>query len=236
MPDGQENPGGQRPGPDPAAPGRIDPAPRSGQRPQRKTPCSGRHSRGKGTADECQSGVLSAAGSDPHRPVAETPAARTGSTSAGKERRNATPIIPCTASTRAFSRSGRLPPNPATAAPIDRQDQHPQQKRPLMVPPDARDLVEHRLQAVCEFPTTTASEKSETTKAQVSAANEAADQQKLQPGRRDPPEPSAADRPSARPKAAAWPAPAPPSAPGSARNAQARRSSQPPNLHPMIGP
>ena len=61
------------------------------------------------------------------------------------KRRKAAAIQPCTASTSAFSRSGRLRAEGRDERAEQREDQHPEEHRALVVPPDAGDLVEERL-------------------------------------------------------------------------------------------
>ena len=87
--------------------------------------------------------------------------------------RNATPIEPCTASTRAFSVAGRFDPNSAAAAPnSDRISTHSSSDPSWL--PQTPDTLYSIGFSVCEFGRTTASEKSDTTKAQVSAAKDTA--------------------------------------------------------------
>ena len=62
--------------------------------------------------------------------------------------RNPTPIIACTARTRARSAGGRLRPNSGDRGAEQRQDEHPQEHRALVVAPYAAHFVEQRLHAV----------------------------------------------------------------------------------------
>ena len=62
--------------------------------------------------------------------------------------KKATAIVACTASTRAFRLGGRLPPQTSDHGAEQRQDQHPEQHRALVVAPGAGDLVDQRLRRV----------------------------------------------------------------------------------------
>ena len=160
--DGEHDPGGQRPGPDPARPGGVDPAldqrgDGEGVGHREADIAEVEHRRVEGEARVLQDRVESrwpSAGA-----VAEAQERVRGEQHEGEEadRRSA----PARDSTRARNASGRLAPNGGHGRAEQRQDPDPQHQRALVVAPGAADLVDQRLLRVPSSRTTLRTEKSE---------------------------------------------------------------------------
>ena len=78
--------------------------------------------------------------------------------------KNATPTMPCTAKTRAFSVAGRLSPNQTAQAPNSAKVSDHKSRLPSWLPQTPEILYSIGL-SVCEFSVTSRKEKSDTTKA-----------------------------------------------------------------------
>ena len=143
--DGERAPGGQRPRPHPARPGGIDAAldqrrDREGERHREADIAEIEKRRMEGEAGILQHRIEAVAVR-----AAAARRAGTGSEVNRMNSRNPTPIIPCTASTRARSAGRQVVAEQRHRGAEQREDEHPQQHRAFVVAPHAGDLVEQRL-------------------------------------------------------------------------------------------
>ena len=161
--DGERAPGRQRPGPDPARPGGVDPAldqrgDGEGEGDREADIAQIEEGRMEGEAGILQHRVQAAA-----RRAAPDQRAGTGSEVNRMNSRKPMPIMPCTASTRARKRRRQIVAEQRDRGAEQRQDEDPQHHRAFVIAPDAGDLVEQRLRRMAVLRRRSRTEKSEVT-------------------------------------------------------------------------